>query len=162
MRFWKWYIRLAVAFILLIGSLFMRGTVMVAEPEYSKIIRAIAQDIEDLKPEFTQLKKFSPAMCVDLKRLTISYEYRTHEPKGRAGWAGSVPNPNPDGVWFFIDIHDPDSQAQIHTQPVSLPLCIGDKRVSFLILEGKKTKSMGEKIRAILRKHGIKPCDNFH
>jgi len=102
---------------------------------------------------------FSPAACADLERLTITYSYSTHEPQGRPGWAGSVPNPNADGVWFYIDFHDPDSQAQIHTQPVTVPLCFGDKRVSFLILEGKKTKPVGEKIRTILEKHGIKLCN---
>jgi hypothetical protein len=32
---------------------------------------------------------------------------------------------------------------------------------AFLILEGSKTKSVGGRINAILRKHGIKPCNKF-
>jgi hypothetical protein len=160
MWFWKQKIRLVFSITLLIGCLFMNASLTAVEPDYSKIIQAIAQDIAGLKTEFKQLKMFSPATCADLERLTISYGYSTHQPQHRAGWRAGVPNPNEDGVWFYIDLHDPNSQAQIHTQPVTMPLCFGDKRVSFLILEGKKTKSVGGRIGAILRKHGIKTCNN--
>jgi Calcium/calmodulin dependent protein kinase II association domain len=55
---------------------------------------------------------------------------------------GGVPNPDADGVWFFIDFHRPDSQLQIDSQAVVPPYCFGDKLVLFVILEGKKTKSV--------------------
>lgn len=160
MRLCKSKMRWLIASILLIQNLIFNGSVMAVEPDYSKIIKAIAQDIAALKIEFKQLRMFSPAQDADLERLTISYSYRTHQPRHRPGWAGSVPNPNADGVWFYIDFHDRNSMAQIHTQPVTIPLCYGDKRVSFLILEGKKTRSVGERIGAILEKHGVKQCEN--
>ena len=74
------------------------------------------------------------------------------------GWAGGVPNPDSDGIWFYVDLHDADSQAQIHTQPVTANLCLGKKRVSFLILEGEGTNSVAGRIHAILTAHGVTFC----
>jgi hypothetical protein len=70
-----------------------------------------------------------------------------------------VPNPD-DGVWFFIDFHTPDSAAQIDTQPSQPPIrsCFGDKRLTFLIWEGKNTKSIGSTLWKILGRHGVKHC----
>ena len=121
-----------------------------------KTLRAIAQDIEKLKNEFPQLKEFSLTKSLDSKRLVISYDFHTHEPERRVGWTGGVPNPDDDGIWFYIDFHERDSQAQIHTQPVTIPLSLGKKRVSFLILQGQKTKSLESHIMSILKKNGIK------
>jgi hypothetical protein len=69
-----------------------------------------------------------------------------------------VPNPNDDGVWFYIDFHDPHSTRQIHTQPMIAKYCLGDQRLSFLILEGKKSKPVGGNIWQILQQHGVEPC----
>jgi hypothetical protein len=77
MWFWKQKIRLVFSITLLIGCLFMNASLTAVEPDYSKIIQAIAQDIAGLKTEFKQLKMFSPATCADLERLTISYGYST-------------------------------------------------------------------------------------
>ncbi len=38
--------------------------------------------------------------------------------------------------------------------------CFGEKRATFLILEGKQTKPLGGRIKAILDAHGIKPCSD--
>ncbi len=149
-----------IALFLLVINLIMTCMLMAAEQEYREILQAIALDIAGLKAQFPQLKTFSPAACADLERLAISYSYSTHQPQHRAGWTAGVPNPNPDGVWFYIDFHDRNSMAQIHTQPATVPLCHGDKRVSFLILEGKKTKSVGNRIRTILEKNGVKQCEH--
>jgi hypothetical protein len=69
-----------------------------------------------------------------------------------------VPHPDADGVWFHLNLHDPGSLAQIDTQPASLPICLGAKRVTFLILEGKETKPRGRRIQAILTRHGARRC----
>ena len=136
---------------------------MAAEPDYPEVMRAIAREIEALKPEFPQLKEFSVAGSLRLESLAVSYGYHTHQPRRRPGWAGAVPNPNPDGIWFYIDLHDPSSQAQIHTQPFVLPvLWIGEKKVTFLVLEGAKTKPLGGRLNAILAKHGAAPRTGPH
>jgi len=130
------------------------------EPEmkttsYAEAIQAIARDIEDIATAFSQLADFSADKHCDPERLTISYAYHTHRPQGRAGWAGAVPNPDADGIWFHIDFHDPDSMAQIHTQPVVIDRRYGDKRVMFLILEGKETKHVSAELQQILQRNGV-------
>jgi hypothetical protein len=124
--------------------------------DYSKTIQKIAEDIYKLKADYPQLKDFSPDKDVEIENLAISYEYKTHQSTRSAGWVAAVPNPDEDGIWFYIDFHDPKSTRQIHTQPVIIPAYIGDKKVSFLILEGKKTKSIEGLIWQILEKNGVK------
>lgn len=125
------------------------------EVNYSETLKKIANEISVLKESYPQLADFSPTKNLQTESLTISYEYKTHEPTHRGGWTAGVPNPDPDGLWFYIDLHDPNSLAQIHTQPVVQKGAIGDKEVMFLILEGKKTKHVSEKIWEILKNNGI-------
>ena len=66
-----------------------------------------------------------------------------------------MPNPDEDGVWFYIDLHDPGSLAQIHTQPVGPPLWYRDKKVTFLILEGTRTPRLAPTLTGVLRAHGV-------
>ncbi len=140
-------------------SLLFAGTVAsAAEPQYEAVLRQITNDLSNLGNEYPQLRDFSARVEFSPDRLSISYAYHTHEPGRRGGWTAAVPNPDDDGIWFYIDFHDPRSQAQIHTQPVTAPLCLGSRKVSFLILEGKNTKPAGGKIRAILSKHGVANC----
>lgn len=135
----------------------------IAQSAEAKILKKVARDIEKLKSDFPQLEDFSVRKHFDssLKRQpvpAIVYSFHTHAARHAGGWTAGVPNPDDDGVWFYIDLHDPDSTAQIHTQPVTMSLCLGDKRVSFLILEGAGTKSLDPVIREILRKHGVHEC----
>jgi hypothetical protein len=125
--------------------------------DYSQTLKAIGQDITGLKNDFPQLTDFSEKN-LNLQRLSIAYQYHTHAPQRSGGWTSGVPNPDDDGVWFYIDIHDPNSNLQIHTQPVTAALCLKEMRVSFLILEGSKTKSLYGPIHAILKKHGAEVC----
>ena len=91
----------------------------------------------------------------DSERLRITYGFRTHRSERSGGWVSGVPNPDPDGIWFYIDLHDPDSTAQIHTQPFTgPPLAFDNKIVSFLILEGAETQSIRDEILSILKCHG--------
>jgi len=122
---------------------------------YSELLKKIGNEISALRRDYPQLADFSPAKHVQLESLIISYEYKTHEPPRRGGWTSGVPHPDPDGVWFYIDFHDPNSMAQIHTQPVVPKGRIGDKAVMFLILEGNKTKPLSGKIWEILKNNGI-------
>src|SRR5882724_6746300 len=130
-----------------------------AEARPADVIQAIGGDIAKLKDKFPQLGQFSVARHVYSDRLTIDYGYHTHRVQHHGGWTAGVPNPDDDGVWFFIDFHAPDSTAQIHTQPAQpFQSCFGDKRLAFLILEGKNTKSVNGALWKILTKHGVKPC----
>ncbi len=125
-------------------------------PSYPEAIQAIARDIEDQKGEFPQLAEFSASANCDPKRLVIRYGYRTHESRSQGGWTAGVPSPEEDGVWLYIDFHEPGSMAQIHTQPVVLDRRYRDKRVMFLILEGTRTKRLEETLKGILSKHGVR------
>jgi hypothetical protein len=125
---------------------------------HERAIRSMAQDIEALAARFPQLADFDAERHCDTEDLSIGYAYHTHRPEGRPGWAGAVPNPDPDGIWFHIDLYDPDSTAQIHTQPMVPRLQRGDKRVQLLILEGEKTRKLHAELWRILQKHGARPA----
>jgi len=122
------------------------------------LLRSIAGDIEKLKAEYPQLRDFSAAKHLIAEPPTIDYSFRTHVSEKTGGWTAGVPSPDVDGVWFYIDLHDPNSQRQIHTQPVTAPLCLGGNRVSFLILEGRDTRSIYGPIWKVLSKHGVREC----
>lgn len=129
------------------------------EYDYAETIKAIAADIAVLRGQFPQLKDFSASQNVLFDRLAIDYAYHTHRYDGRGGgWVAHAPNPDDDGIWLYIDLHDPDSRAQIHTQPVVPTRCFGEKRAMFLILEGKDTKPLAGRLGTILNAHGLKPC----
>src|SRR5215472_6018921 len=123
-----------------------------------KIITAIGQDIANLKAQFPQLRKFSVSKNVLSERLIIDYDYHTHRSQIRGGWRAQVPEPDDDGVWFYIDFHDPASGSQIDTQPGDPQDCFEDKKVQFLILQGDKTRRVSGEIWEILHRHGVKKC----
>jgi hypothetical protein len=123
------------------------------------VLRAIAVDIENLKSEFPQLREFSVTSNLHAEPPGISYAFHTHAPDRTGGWSSGVPNPDPDGIWFHIDIHDSDSKLQLHTQPMMAAICLGGSRISFLMLEGRYTRSLNGPILAVLRKHGARECD---
>jgi hypothetical protein len=139
----------------MMGSVLIGIPTSAAEPDYPKTLKTIAVQIESLKRDFPQLKDFSQQKHTNFERLTISYGYHTHNPRHRGGWTSGVPNPDDDGVWFYIDFHERDSNAQIHTQPVLRPAGFGEKNVSFLILEGKNSKPLEGRIWAILESNGV-------
>jgi len=131
-------------------------------PDYRKTIQAVARDIETLRHQYPQLIEFSVIKSAEPDRLVIEYAYHTHAAVHAGGWTSHVPNPDDDGVWFYIDLHGPDSIAQIDTQPAQLAIqnCVGKKRVTFLILEGRSTKPIAGRIAKILTRHGAGPCPN--
>jgi hypothetical protein len=135
------------------------SSAVAATPDYARAMCDIAHDIAVLKHGFPQLAEFKPQALDGLK---ITYAFRTHPAPHSGGWTSGVPNPDNDGVWFYIDMHDADSTAEIHTQPMTVDQCIGDKRVSFLILEGDATRSLSGEIEKILRNHGIGRCNRPH
>jgi hypothetical protein len=128
--------------------------------DYRRSIEGIAHDIAGLKHNHPQLKEFSVAEHLKTDRYQISYGYHTHKSTGRGGWTSGVPNPDEDGIWFYIDFHSPGSTLQIHTQPAAIPYCVGAMRLSFLSLEGTKTESAEGAIWNILKKHGATRCDH--
>jgi hypothetical protein len=121
------------------------------------VIDRIAHDIAKLNESYPQLADFS--ISKNVKDLKVEYGYRTHKAERVAGWGAGVPNPDEDGIWFYIDFHEKTSRAQINAQPMSHPYCLGNLSLSFLILEGKKTKSVEGAIWQILKNHGVKRCD---
>lgn len=123
------------------------------------ILKSVAIDIEKLKTDFPQLREFSAVKHLSAEPPAIAYAFRTHAPAMTGGWTSGVPNPDADGIWFHIDLHDPGSELQLHTQPVTLSLCLGESRVSFLLLEGRDTRSLYGPIWSALSKQGARECD---
>ena len=121
-------------------------------------LKAVAADIEKLKVDFPQLRDFSATTHLHAEPPTISYAFRTHSPEKTGGWTSGVPSPDADGVWFRIDLHDPGSKLQVHTQPVTAAICLGDSRVSFLMREGRDTRSLYGPIWGALKKQGAREC----
>ena len=165
--FWLYSMCLAKAIIVLLCVAFscagQSGTPDTAPASQVTTIAAIGQDIAKLKAKFPQLREFSVSNNVLSQRLIISYEYHTHiyqiGGSSRSNpWTGSRarawPEPDDDGVWFYIDFHDPTSDSQIDSQPIDPQDCF----VQFLILQGKKTNPIADEIRKILERHGVKPC----
>jgi len=150
----RFLLRIALMF----GAISMSFASSAREIDYQRTITRVARDIAKLKGDFPQLADFSLAQNLQAKELKISYGYHTHQAGRTGGWTSGVPNPDEDGVWFYIDFHDPGSTAQIHTQPMSAPICIGGKRVSFLSLEGARTSSLSGSIAKILKRHGATDC----
>ncbi len=137
-------------------SLISCGGAQRTSTSFTTTCAAIADDIETLTRQYPQLREYR---AVDSKPCSISYGYHTHRADHAGGWSASVPNPDPDGVWFHIGVWDPkdpvESSSQINTQPVLPPWWIGDRRVTFLILEGTQTKPIGDALITVLRRHGM-------
>jgi hypothetical protein len=129
------------------------------ESDYARVMQQITGDIAALKSAYPQLADFDTARTFSATQLTLTYGFHTHAPEARGGWTSGVPNPDADGLWFYIDLHDADSTAQIHTQPVTGMQCIGAKRVSFLILEGEHAVPIAGAIEKILLRHGVGSCN---
>jgi len=126
--------------------------------DYARVLREVAHDIAALKSEYPQLADFDPATGGNSEAAKITYQFHTHPAPRSGGWTSGVPNPDNDGLWFYIDFHDADSTLQIHTQPITAVQCLGEKRVSFLIMEGDATRRVEGTIEKILRDHGVGRC----
>ena len=127
---------------------------------YKQICENIAKDIELLKIDYPQLKEFALSKNLNKNGCKIEYEYKCHISERNVGWIAQVPNPDPAGLWFYIslwDENDPvESLSQINTQPIIPLWYINKRRVTYLILEGKKTKSLDKEILKILKKYGLR------
>jgi len=130
--------------------------------DYARVLREVAQDIAALKSEYPQLVDFDAATGSNSKAASITYQFHTHAPPRSGGWTSGVPNPDSDGLWLYIDFHDADSTLPIHTQPITAVQCVGEKRVSFLIMEGNATRRVEGAIEKILRDHGVGRCMRPH
>ncbi len=129
--------------------------------DHVAVLTEIADKIHQLGNRFPQLKNFSPHEHLDVEKLSIKYAYHTHKAKPTGGWTSGVPNPDDDGVWFYIDFHDPDSSRQIHTQPFRMTAYgVGGMRFHFLILEGAGTQSVEAELWQIFTAAGIKAIDD--
>jgi hypothetical protein len=127
------------------------------DPAYESTLRAIAEAIEALKPEYPQLAEFSVERTFNGPHLHIAYYYRVDPPRRTGGWGGGVPWPRDDGLNLFIDFHDPQSTQQLHTQPRVPLFRFKNKAVMLLMVEGKQTKSLRRTIVRIFEEHGVTP-----
>lgn len=149
-----------VVVVLVLTGLMIGLSRVAAQSNDQEFLLRVSQDLATLKSEYPQLAEFSSSKALDIAQLKIVYEFHTHRAERPGGWAAGVPNPDPDGLWFYIDLHDSSSRAQIHTQPVTAPICFGTSRLSFLILEGSTTRPLAPAIWQILRKYGAETCGN--
>lgn len=140
--------------------LVMSSSARAEEMNYAQIITEIGRDLAALAQDHPLLQDFSCTKHVHPESLRIDYAFRTHSTPWKKGWLGGVPNPDPDGIWLYIDFHDPDSKAQIHTQPLVPRAPIGTKEVILLLLQGENTPPLESRIRDILDAHGIR-FDHF-
>lgn len=119
--------------------------------DYSAICQSIADEIAELHAP--QLVDYQPITA----ECRIGYAYHTHDPPHIGGWESTVPNPDPDGVWFYIGVWDPSDPAQaslqLNTQPGTPSWWIGKRRVTFVILEGERTTRIAHQLLAILKHH---------
>jgi hypothetical protein len=125
--------------------------------DYTALCHAIAGDIELLRRQYPQLAEYR---AVDALRrdCTIDFGWHTHRAAQTGGWSAGVPTPDADGIWFYIGIYDPngpDAQSQINTQPVVPNWWLGDRKVTFLLLEGAHTHSVASELHAILEHRGM-------
>lgn len=126
------------------------------DPAYEATLRAIAQDIEDLKSEYPQLADFSVERHFNAPHLRIAYEYRVGPRPRTGGWTSGMSSPKDDGVVLYVDFHDPKSNHEVHTQP-RVPLYrFGDRAVMLLMLEGTATRSLRRAIVGIFEAHHVR------
>ena len=85
--------------LLLAGVLVPVHVMAAARSPDAETLASIATNIESLKDKHPQLKEFSRQKNLSAKTLSISYAYRTHEPRRMGGWTSGVPNPD---VWFAL------------------------------------------------------------
>ena len=115
---------------------------------------ALAKEIEALKPEYPQLEAFSAVKAVS--GCSISYDHKTHQAAQRGGWTAGFPEPNSDGIAFYINLYDrPEQAGQADTQPVMPPWRIGKYKVTFLLLDGDKVPTVRTPIHNRLRLLGM-------
>jgi len=159
MRRTAWIIGLVIAGVAFTHSILSNEQLAVAgtvtRTSYQSVIAQIAQDIEGLKSDYPQLRDFAVETHCDRAELVIAYGYQTHQAPRQGGWTSGVPNPGADGVWFYIDFHDPASQRQIHTQPMVVRYQYRDQAVMFLILEGERSRSIQAALVQILKDNGV-------
>jgi hypothetical protein len=125
------------------------------DPAYEATLRAIAADIEALKNEYPQLEEFSVERHFNAPHLHITYDYRVGPPPRTGGWTAGVPSPKDDGLTLYIDLHDPKSEQQVHTQPMVPRFRFRDRAVMLLMIEGKNTKSLRRALAGIFEDHDV-------
>lgn len=125
--------------------------------EYQVAIERIAEAIEHLKPNYTQLVDFSARAHCDRSKLRISYSYNTHRAPPTGGWTSGVPLPAADGIWLYLEFHESASDRQIHRQPMVRGYRYRDMKVTFLVLEGEETEKLAGAIDQLLVANGVRP-----
>ena len=150
-----------ILFLLLInpGKLGIEANKNKTDKNCMQICENIAKDIELLKNQYPQLDEFSISKNLNKENCKIEYEYKCRLSTNNVGWISQVPNPDPNGLWFYIslwDENDPNENfSQINTQTVIPIWYIKNKRVTYLILQGKNTKSLNIEVLKILKKYGL-------
>jgi hypothetical protein len=126
-------------------------------PTFPATCAAIAADLETLRPQFPALVEYR-GDTAQKHACWIEYGWHTHRSTGTGGWTSGVPNPDRDGVWFYIGIYDPngpEASSQINTQPMTPNWWLGDRKVMVLFLAGDDVHGLGEQVMVVLTKHGL-------
>jgi len=116
----------------------------------SAFVEGVAADIEGLAATYPQLAEFRASRHLDRTRLVIEYQRHTHAATHHGGWTSGVPNPDPDGIWLYVDLHESASTAQIHTQPVVPMRDVLGRKLMMLVLEGDATRPAAGALHSIL------------
>jgi hypothetical protein len=124
--------------------------------KYINIVINIAKEIELLKKDFPQLREFELSKNINKRNCKIDYKYKCHKSERKGGWTSGVPNPGPDGLWFYIALWDENFPAESISQINPDIWEIQDRRVTYIILEGENTKQINKEIIRILEKHKMK------
>jgi hypothetical protein len=138
------------------------NTVNTASPQSpaDESCAAIASDIELLRARFPQLVEYRTAAAMH-RDCVIEYGWHIGRPTGRGGgWTAQVPDPERDGVWFYVGLYDPngpEANDQINSQPI-MPADwrIGARKVTLLVVEGADTHGIGAAVIEVLRRHGMR------
>ncbi|MGC4092756.1 MAG: hypothetical protein QM756_33715 [Polyangiaceae bacterium] len=113
-----------------------------------------------LKPKYSALAEFDASHArreLHADDCIISYGYRTHPSTARGGWARATPEPDPDGVWFYVGAWDPEGperHSQIDTQAGFSTYRFGRQHLTVLIKDCQKQPLRGA-LWKVLRRHGV-------
>lgn len=133
------------------------------EAEAAEIACAtIARDLIALRRRYRALA--SMRAVVEDGECTFSLAYHVGAPAGGAGYAGGIPVPQDDGVWFHLELYDPtgpNAMSQVNSQPVLPPWWIGARRVTWLARSGARAtvvdgKTLEQAVWEVVRSAGLR------
>jgi hypothetical protein len=127
--------------------------------EIASFLTIVATEIETLKTSYIQLREFDAKRHCNPKSGIIQYTCNCGQADHVAGWRGGVPRPHPGGLWLYLALWNHDQPQnhllQLHTQPITEPLFLGNKQIMLLVLEGLNNQNVYPEILNILFRNGV-------